>query len=208
MNKNILIAFLLVLVVFAGFYLFGRDREGSVEETDERSEEVIGEEDEIDDEREGEDTASYDAEVRRQLNTMTIDVPDLDTFVTLEDGEATFDAGAGIEGYLKLGDAYTLARDGDAEFALIHSTLSTGGSGTFDYVFAIEVTDTTLTHKGSAYLGDRIIVEDISAEPGANELFDITVSLLTRLSGEPLSDFPTVPTALDFTLNSEGQFGI
>ena len=139
---------------------------------------------------------------------MTVDVPDLSTFVTLRGGEATFDAGAGIEGYMMLGNAYTLVRGGDSEFALIHATISTGGSGTFDYVFAIEVTDTTLTHRGSAYLGDRIIVEDINADSRARGGFDVSVDMLTRLSDEPLSALPTIPATLDFTLNSEGQFGI
>jgi len=139
---------------------------------------------------------------------MTIDVPDLDMFVTLKGGEAVFDPGSGIEGYLRLGNAHTLAKNEDSEFALIHATISTGGSGTFDYVFAIEVADSTLTHRGSAYIGDRIIVEDISAESGSGEVFDVRVSLLTRLPDEPLSALPTVPATLDFMLNSEGQFGV
>jgi hypothetical protein len=209
MNKNILIAFLLVLLVFAGLYLFRRDRGAPIEAPTDENEEIVDEEEPLNNvDGETEDDTSYEDEVRSQLNNMTIDVPDLDTFVTLEGGEATFDAEAGIEGYMTLGDAYTLVRNEDSEFALIHVTISTGGSGTFDYIFAIEVTNTTLAHTGSAYLGDRIIVESVSAEPRTDGLFDVSVSMLTRLPDEPLSALPTIPTSLEFKLNSEGQFGL
>jgi len=203
MNKNILIVLLLILLLLAGYYLFGREVETGVDNID--VEEVIVEDE--DEEPEENVEASDRTEVRERLSRMTVDVPDVDSFATLSSGEAAFDAGAGVEGYMTLGEAYTLVSNGEAEFALVHATISTGGSGTFDYVFAVEVADDTLTHTGSAYLGDRIIVEEIEAGPQANGGFDVSVVILTRVEGEPLSALPTVPLTLDFSLSAEGEFG-
>lgn len=206
MNKNILIIFLLILLILAGYYLLGRNG-GAETEVDTADEEEVITEDREEEDQEEETSAGYLAEVRRQLSSMTVDVPDVDAFATLSNGEVAFDAGAGVEGYLSLGEAYTLATDGDVDFALIHATISTGGSGTFDYVFAVLVSDDDLTHTGSAYLGDRIIVEAIDAEPRAGGGFDVSVDMLTRANGEPLSALPTVPTTLEFSLNEDGEFG-
>ncbi|MEX0933501.1 MAG: hypothetical protein WDZ74_01975 [Candidatus Paceibacterota bacterium] len=204
MNKNILIALLLILLVLAAYYLFGREREIETVMGDSDSEETRIEDEEN---REEVKERSDRTEVRERLDSMTVDVPDVDTFATLSGGEVAFDAGAGVEGYLNLGKAYTLVSNGEVEFALIHATISTGGSGTFDYVFAVRVTDDALTHTGSAYVGDRIIVEGIDAEPRTGGGFDVSVLMLTRVDGEPLSALPTVPVTLEFSLSEDGEFG-
>lgn len=207
MNKNIFIILLLALLLLAGYYLFGQERRVDTEvDTTDIEDVVIEEEEEGEEEREGDVDVDYRDEVRRQLNGMTVDVPDVDVFATLSGGEVAFDAGAGVEGYLSLSEAYTLVSKSDVEFALIHATISTGGSGTFDYVFAVKVTDDELTHTGSAYVGDRIIVEAIDAEPRAIGGFDVSIDLLTRASGEPLSALPTVPVTLEFSLTEDGEF--
>jgi len=203
MNKTTWILILLVLLGIAGYYLFGKKEATAPSETTPTTsgEDTAKEPDQTETEN---NSVSSDAKVRALLEGVAINIPDLDTEVTVTDGKGTFDAGAGTEGYITMGENYTLVNNGDKKFVLTDATVNTGGSGTFNYVFAFSVDGTTLTQTDSGYIGDRIIVKDIKAVPTDSGTVDVSVTFLTRAEDEPLSAEPTLSETLNFSLDSEG----
>jgi len=129
-----------------------------------------------------------------EVSSATISIPDEDSTATLVNGKGTFIiSGTASMGEVSL-DNNTIEVNGK-----YYGTygLSTGGSGYFMYLGPFEKkADGTLAHTDSAFLGDRIIIQNIKAEGDL-----VTVTYLDRAEDEPFSAEPSVKTEKVFKVN-------
>lgn len=203
MKKTYLIIILLALLLVVGYFLFSRDRDVEVIIENDEESEVLEEEEEGGDVEERNVSAAEEA--LRTLERSVVIIPDLDIEVPLSGGEASFDAGVGVDGYITLGSTSASVVVDGRDYMLVEARMSTGGSGSFDYVFAFRLEDGSATHTGSAYIGDRIIIENIEASSRASGGANVSVDMLTREEGEALASEPTTPQTLEFVLTEEGE---
>lgn len=145
------------------------------------------------------------------LENASIDVSDFGGgTVALVGGEATFGAGdevggghavsAGRQGFVQLGDPRGVVVKGeDADvLALVH--ISGGGTGTFQYLVHFEyVGSEDKVHEiQKVLLGDRISVDNITAEVTAPTEYEVLVSIKDRKQGEGMAAQPVESRVLTF----------
>ena len=139
------------------------------------------------------------------LENASIDVSEFGGgIITLENGEASFGAGeevGGGRGSVQLGDPRAVVVKGaDADvLALVH--INGGGTGTFQYIVHFEYigSEDTVHEVQKVMLGDRIIVDDITAEVTAPTEYEVLVSIKDRETGEGMAAQPTEPRVLTFS---------
>jgi hypothetical protein len=95
-----------------------------------------------------------------------------------------------------LGEQYGFGDlDGDSDIdAAVMLITQSGGSGTFYTLAAVLDDNGTPVHRGSAFLGDRIMIESVAIDNG-----QITVELVTQGPDDPMSR-PTIHTTRTFVL--------
>jgi hypothetical protein len=107
--------------------------------------------------------------------------------------------GSAAKTRIKLGKEIALGDlNGDgAEDAAVTLVADPGGSGTFSYLAAVINRKGAAKPTGSLFLGDRIVVKSIAIRSGL-----ITVTLLTRKEGAPMSEAPTVEVSPTFRVKN------
>lgn len=144
--------------------------------------------------------------VLTRLSRTTIDVPDINTLVTLTDGQGRFPiADASAEGTVSLSDIYAerlVAAVGSSpkrHDVLAIISVNSGGTGHFSYLILFEDSGTRLIQKSWRFLGDRIGIDSIAIhESGvAAEDYTAAIGIRERASGEPMAADPTVKKVIE-----------
>ncbi|MDZ7726412.1 MAG: hypothetical protein U5L75_02425 [Candidatus Campbellbacteria bacterium] len=207
MNKTTLIIILLVVGLLLVLWLRGGDEatdNGSPDPDNETNGEV---QEETEEPEETDDSAMDEDEVRAQLESATVTVPDVDSQVTLEGGEGSFEVDGTVqtEGFAILGDKFQVAEANGETYVLAHMSFNTGGTGTFDYLVSFVQSDAGLEQVDAEILGDSIIVRSLEFNAESEGSMQATVEIYTREEGESISVEPTVEETLEFTITAEGE---
>ena len=139
------------------------------------------------------------------LENASIDVSEFGGgIITLENGEASFSAGedvGGGRGSVQLGDSRAVVVKGADADVLVLVHINGGGTGIFQYIVHFEYigSEDKVHEVQKVMLGDRIIVDDITAEVTAPTEYEVLVSIKDRETGEGMAAQPTEPRVLTFS---------
>lgn len=121
--------------------------------------------------------------------------------VALEKGRAAFTVSVdGGKGFVSIGEPRAVVVKGEDADVLALVDIHGRGTGTFQYLVHFEYDhEEDIVHETQkVLLGDRIIVDDITAEITAPTEYEVLVSIKDRRAGEAMAAEPTEPRVLTF----------
>lgn len=122
------------------------------------------------------------------LSSVTVEVPLVETPVTLANGTAQLPSDDSASGGTVTVTA-PYANSGADQFAIM--SVNYGGSGTFEYlVMFVPNSEGVLVQRGLYSLGDRVKVESIAPQGGGLR-YSVLVTYLDFAAGESYADAPT-----------------
>ncbi|MFA6095383.1 MAG: hypothetical protein WC767_00895 [Candidatus Paceibacterota bacterium] len=196
MNKKGLFAVIIIIILaIAGYYAFGSKPSTSVEDIGAPSEVKADVPAGVTKDTFAPVTKdSTDTSLIGRLKSVSVGVTEDGSKVTLADGKATFTIpGSSSKGSVSLGDVAISKDSNGRKDVLAILNVSSGGSGTFQYVVLFEDKGGVLTDKSYVSVGDRVTVTGIRADDiSAGGDYVVSVSYLGRKDGEPMTAKATV----------------
>lgn len=207
-KKGILGLVIVIILVVAGYMVFGNKNTGSVSNTGD-SKEVVSNDSGVTKETFAPVTKdSTDTSLLSKLKNASVLAAETGTRVALVNGSAKFTDGD-VKGTITLGEVAVETSTSGVKYALSSLSVNSGASGTFKYVVLFENKDGAFADKSYALVGDRVNITGIRADvvsdtKGVNQIV-VSVSYLDHDKGEPLSGNPSVPRTKIFVVE-DGVF--